>query len=46
MLFRSVGSALSAHGSDVHEDDPFDDDHHPDDVVEHLDVIGACFPGH
>ena len=38
-----VGSALSTHGSGIHhEDDPFNDDHHSDDVVEHLDVIGAC----
>lgn len=38
-----VESALSGHGSDAYDDedeDEFDDDHHPDDVVEHLDVIG------
>ena len=34
-----IGSALSLHS--MNPDEPYDDEHHHDDIVEHLDVIGA-----
>lgn len=37
-----VGSALSHHTGSVGEEGSVFADHHDDDIVEHLDVVGEC----